>query len=197
MGLWKQTFRIAAGIALGLGIASSAQALPGQTVEQVTAWINSNPSLRPAVGDGLLVQRSNSPSQRFIFEASVFPPGLAALTRDRSTIRMERYAYFDQVNGVTQERLVESLRTLYGLDIYQDYDRSRLVYAYPTQQTIDLARRRNLPLLAAQQGELRLGDRFGYWWEVTNTPRGKAFNGRMTIFLREDLDQLEIQLRNR
>lgn len=197
MGQWKQRFGIAAGLLLGLGMASSAQALPGQTVEQVTAWINSNPSLRPATGDGLLVKRSNSPSQRFTFEASIFPPGLARLTGDRNTIRTERYAYFDQVNGVTKERLVESLRVVYGLDVYQDFDRARLVYRYPTEQTVDLARRRNLPLLAAQQGELRLGNRFGYWLEVTNTPQGKAFNGRMTIFLPEDLDQVEIQLRNR
>jgi len=98
---------------------------------------------------------------------------------------------------VTPERLTESLRVIYGPAIYQDYQRANLVYAYPTPATIDLARRQNRPMLIARQGELLLGDRFAYWLEVTRTENGKPINGRITVFLPEDLDKLEVELRNR
>jgi hypothetical protein len=88
------------------------------------------------------------------------------------------------------------LRVIYGLEIYQDFERARIVYDYPVPETIDLARRVNLPL-AAQRGELRLGERFAYWMEVTQTDTGKAFNGQLTVFLKDDLDKLEIELRER
>jgi hypothetical protein len=71
------------------------------------------------------------------------------------------------------------------------------VYSYPAPETIDLSRRQNLTLLAAQQGELRLGERYAYWMDVTKTKNGKAFNGQLTIFLKEDLDKLATELRNR
>lgn len=188
---------LSVGILLALSTAKSADALPGQKTEEVTAWINSNPTLRPSTGDGLLVQKTNTSAQRFTFIATVFPPGRVTFTKDRGTIRSERFSFFDMINGVTPQRLKESLRVIYGPDIYQDYDRSRIVYEYPTTQTVDLARRQRLPLLAAQQGELRLGDRFGYWMEVVQTKEGKAYNGQMVVFLREDLDKLETELRDR
>lgn len=185
------------GILLALSTAKSADALPGQKTEEVTAWINSNPTLRPSTGDGLLVQKTNTAAQRFTFLATVLPPGRVTFTKDRGTIRSERFSFFDMINGVTPQRLKESLRVIYGPDIYQDYDRSRIVYEYPTAQTVDLARRQRLPLLAAQQGELRLGDRFAYWMEIVQTKTGKAYNGHMVVFLREDLDKLETELRDR
>lgn len=185
------------GILLALSTTKSADALPGQKTEEVIAWINSNPTLRPSTGDGLLVQKTNTAAQRFTFIATVLPPGRATFIKDRGTIRSERFSFFDMINGVTPQRLKESLRVIYGPDIYQDYDRSRIVYEYPTPQTVDLARRQRLPLLAAQQGELRLGDRFAYWMEIAQTKEGKAYNGQMVVFLREDLDKMETQLRDR
>lgn len=184
------------GVLLGLTV-GRADALPGQRTEEVTAWINANPTLRPAVGDSLSVSRYNTAAQRFTFRASVSPPGRITLTRNPGTVRTESYYLYDMINGVTSDRLQESLRVLYGVDLYQDYERAQIVYKYPTPETIDQSRRQKLPLLAAQQGELRLGERFAYWMEVTQTPQGKAFNGQMTIFLREDLDKLETELRNR
>ncbi|MEW5857291.1 MAG: hypothetical protein AB1861_07915 [Cyanobacteriota bacterium] len=185
------------GILLALSTTKSADALPGQKTEEVIAWINSNPTLRPSTGDGLLVQKTNTAAQRFTFLATVLPPGRVTFTKDRGTIRSERFSFFDMINGVTPQRLKESLRVIYGPDIYQDYDRSRIVYEYPTAQTVDLARRQRLPLLAAQQGELRLGDRFAYWMQIVQTKEGKAYNGQMVVFLREDLDKLETELRDR
>lgn len=175
----------------------SANALPGQSTDEVVAWINANPTLRPGIGDGLQVRKNDTARVRFNFDATILPPGQLTLPRDNNTIRTETFSFFDTINGVTPGRLKEALRIIYGLDIYQDYDRAKLVYVYPTPQTIDLARRENRILLEAQQGELRLGDRYAYWMEVTQAQKGKAFNGQMTIFLREDLDKLETQLRGR
>lgn len=176
---------------------STANALPGQSTEAVAAWINANPTLRPGIGDGLRVTKSNTAAQRFTFQASVLPPGRLTPPKDRSTIRSEHMTFYDMTNGVTLERLRESLRVIYGPTVYEDYDRAKLVYDYPVPETIDLARRQNRVLLEQQQGELRLGERFAYWLEITNTERGKAFNGQITVFLKQDLDKLETELRDR
>ncbi|AFZ18515.1 hypothetical protein [Allocoleopsis franciscana] len=176
---------------------SIANALPGQRTEAVVAWINANPTLRPAIGNGLRVTRSSTPAQRFTFQASVLPPGRFTLAKDQGTIRSERMTFYDMINGVTLERLRESLRVIYGPTIYEDYERAQLIYDYPVPATIDLARRQNRPLLEQQQGELRLGDRFAYWLEITNTESGKAFNGQITVFLKEDLKKIETEVRAR
>ncbi|HBR75592.1 MAG TPA: hypothetical protein DEA78_18265, partial [Cyanobacteria bacterium UBA11159] len=60
---------------LSLGIAfallgNRANALPGETVEIVTSWIAAHPTLRPGIGDGLLVTKSNTAGQRFTFQAT-------------------------------------------------------------------------------------------------------------------------------
>ncbi len=149
------------------------------------------------MGDGLRVSKSSTPAQNFTFQASVLSPGRLTPPKDRGTIRSEHMTFYDKINGVTLDRLRESLRVIYGLTIYQDYERAKLVYDYPVPQTIDLARRQNRPLLAQQQGELRLGERFAYWLEITKTDTDKAFNGQITVFLKEDLDKLEAQLRDR
>lgn len=184
------------GMILGL-IANPAQALPGQTVETVAAWIAAHPTLEPGIGDGLVVTKQNTAAQRFKFEASVLPPGHIAFPTNRRLIQSEQISFYDMINGVTPERLTESLRVIYGPAIYQDYQRANLVYAYPTPETIDLARRQNRPMLVARQGELLVGDRFAYWLEVTQTENGKPINGRITVFLPEDIDKLEVELRNR
>lgn len=178
-------------------VGNRANALPGQSADTVIAWINSNPTLRPGIGDGLIVRKVNTPAQRFTFQATVLPPGRITVPVDRSTIRSERFSFYDAVNGVTPDRLKESLRVIYGPGIYQDYERAQIVYSYPAAETIDLSRRENLTLLAAQQGELRLGENYAYWVDVTKTKNGKAFNGQLTIFLKEDLGKLETELRNR
>ena len=174
-----------------------AKALPGEKTETVAAWINAHPTLRPGIIDGLRVRKSETAAQQFTFKASILPPGELTLVKDKGTIRHERLAFYDQINGVTFDRLQESLRVIYGLAVYQDYQRARLVYDYPAPETIDLARRQDRPLLAAQEGQLLLGERYAYWLEVTNTESGKAFYGHLTIFQKEYLDKLETQLRDR
>ncbi|GAB4207520.1 MAG: hypothetical protein Fur006_65480 [Coleofasciculaceae cyanobacterium] len=176
---------------------STANALPGQSTDAVAAWIKANPTLRPGIGDGLRVTKSSSPAQRFTFQASVLPPGRVIPPKDRGTIRSERMTFFDAINGMTLARLRESLRVIYGATVYEDYDRAQLVYDYPVPETLDLARRQNRSLLELQQGELRLGERYAYWLEITKNNGDKAFNGQITVFLKEDLKKLETELRAR
>ena len=184
------------GILLSLG-GNRADALPGESTQTVAAWINAHPTLRPGMREGRLVSKSNTAAQRFTFQATVLPPGRVNFPTDRGTIRSERIYFYDMINGVTPDRLKESLRVIYGPIIYQDYEQARVVYDYSLPQAVNLARRQNLNLLTAQQGKLFLGERYAYWMEVTQTDTGKAFNGQLTIFLKEDLDKLQTELRAR
>lgn len=176
---------------------SSAQALPGQSTEEVITWIQAHPTLRPRSGERLFVSKSDTAAQRFTFQASVLPPGKVTFTKDRSTIRTERMTMYDGVNGVTIQRLEESLRVIYGIDIYQDYNRAQVVYEYPNQSAINQARLTKTPIREALKGELRLGDRYAYWVEIAQPQEGKALSGKMTVFLKSDLDKLEAELRTR
>ena len=115
----------------------TANALPGQNTDTVAAWIKANPTLRPGMGDGLRVSKSSTAAQNFTFQASVLSPGRLTPPKDRGTIRSERMTFYDKINGLTLERLRESLRVIYGPTIYQDYERAKLVYDYPVPETID------------------------------------------------------------
>lgn len=188
------------GVCLGVGLAfagQSAQALPGQTADEAASWIQANSALRPARGERLLVRRVETPAQRFTFQALPLQVGRAAIGFGGSIIRTEELALFDMVNGITLFRLEESLRSIYGPTIYQDYAEATKVYSYPTSAVVGRAINRDTPLLAATQGEVRQGDRYAYWLEVTRRPDGFAYSGRLTVFLREDLPKLEAELKSR
>ena len=190
------------GSLLGSGLlllsgANPARALPGQTTKEVAAWMQSNPTLRPSRGEKFLVTKSSTAAQRFTFEASLLSPGRIRQSPNAGIIRSERLMLFDMQNGVTQERLKESLRAIYGLEVSQDFDRAQVVYAYPSEVTIQQAIAQNNPLLASLQGELRRGSRYAYWLEIAQTSEGLAYAGRITLLLRNDVDLLEAEIRNR
>jgi hypothetical protein len=104
---------------------------------------------------------------------------------------------FDAVNGVTLQRLEESLRVIYGLDVYQDYNEAQTIYQYPDQTTINTSRLAKTPVREALKGELRIGDRYGYWVEIAQPKEGKAITGKITVLLKADLEKLETELRTR
>ncbi|MFB2833131.1 hypothetical protein [Floridanema evergladense] len=200
----KGLLRLGMGIAIALFCvhevchqAYRANALPGQTTAEVAAWIKGNPTLSPYSGQTLLVNRTDTPAQRFTFEASVLAPGLAVPSEEPGIVRTERINLFDMINGVTFNRLQESLRSIYGLAIYQDFQQARVIYSYPNPAMVQEARTLTLPLQEALKGELRLGSRFAYWVEFPQPQNGKPIMGKITILLKSDLDKLEAQLRNR
>ena len=190
-------FSLVPWLGVGMLFDSKAEALPGQTTEEVTTWIQAHPTLRPRPGERLFIQKSDTAAQRFTFQASVLPPGRVRLTQDRGRIRSERLTMYDAINGMSFQRLQESLRVIYSLDIYQDFNRAQVIYEYPNQSAINSARMARTPIREALQGELRVGDRYVYWMEIAQPPGGKAFTGKMTVFLKADLDKLESELRNR
>ena len=176
----------------------SASALPGQTPEQVIDWIKGNPALRPAIGEKLLVRKSDTPSRRFQFQASVVLPGIAEVQGSARIIRSEQIKFFDIINGVTRSRLEESLRSIYGPEIMRDYATAQKVYAYPTAAMVLRSQAKNAsPLLAALQGELRKGKKYGYWVELLQNGKGSANSGRITVFELDSLPKLEQELRKR
>jgi hypothetical protein len=177
----------------------SAIALPGQTPDQVIDWIRTNPALQPESGERLLVRKSDTPSRRFQFQASVVLPGLVAIQKgDANLIRSEQIRFFDIINGVTRSRLEESLRSIYGPDIMRDYATAKRVYAYPTVAMLQRSQSRNAsPILRALQGELRQGKKYGYWVELLQNGRGSANSGQITVFELSSLPKLEQELSNR
>jgi hypothetical protein len=173
------------------------QALPGQSTEEVAAWIKAHPTLRPTSGEKLTVIKSDTAAQRFTFQASVLAPGKVMFTKNPSNIRHERMTMFDAVNGVTLARLEEILRVIYSLDIYQDYNNAQVVYQYPTQTSVNAARLAKRPLQEALRGELRVGDRFAYWIEIPQPKQGKAISGQISVLLKSDVDKLQTELKTR
>ena len=172
-----------------------AQALPGQSVRDAQAWIQAHPTLKPLPGETLVVRKADTAAQRFSFKSSIFPPFPVSTPQGSRVIRHESIELFDMINGVSAVRLEESLRVVYGLDVFQDYDRGAVLYRYPAPQTLDRLRSQVTSIQQARQGQLRLGDRFGYWMEIVQTPEGRPYNGQMVVFLKEDLAGVEAQLR--
>jgi len=187
---------ILCGMSLAIA-ATPAQALPGQTADEAAAWIQGNSTLRPNRGERLLVKKSETPAKRFQFQALPMQVGKAAIGFGGGIIRTEELTLFDMVNGITRTRLEESLRSIYGPAIYQDYATARPVYTYPTADKIGRSVNRAEPLLAALAGELRQGDRYAYWLEVARRPDGFAYSGKLTVFVLEDLPKLQGELQNR
>ncbi|MBW4443536.1 MAG: hypothetical protein KME10_20330 [Plectolyngbya sp. WJT66-NPBG17] len=179
-------------------MATPAHAIPGQTIDEAAVWMQSNSTVRPSANEKFLVRRVNTAAQQLTFNASVMSPGkLTRLAPGGRIIRSETLSLFDMRNGVTLARLRESVRSIYGLDIAQDFAQSAIVKTYPTEARIQEAVTKQNAQLAAQQGELRQGERFAYWLEVAQTENGKAYSGQLTVFLLDDLEKLRSELANR
>jgi len=174
-----------------------AAALPGQPVAEVAAWMQNQPTIQPAPGETLLVRRTDSPSRRFTFRASITAPGRAMAGDRKDIIRSETITLFDTVYGVSQARLVEALGIIYGDALAQDYAAAAPIFTYPTPEMLSRARSANQPLLRFTEGELRQGNHFGYWVETVQTPTGKAQNGQITVLLLDDLPKLAAELESR
>ncbi|MEO0533130.1 MAG: hypothetical protein AAF215_04605 [Cyanobacteria bacterium P01_A01_bin.123] len=183
MGNFGRCGWLSAGFWLALGL--PALALPGQTATQVEAWIQGNATLRPRPGEQLVVHRTDTAARRFTFQASVFPPTGVQGVPLLGKIRSEHFLLVDIIDGVSMTRLEESLRRIYGADVYSDYERAERVMVYPTAETPPYTNR-----YLVIQGELLVGDRFGYWVEMTSDTRGRIETGRVTLLLREDVAAL-------
>ncbi|AKG23705.1 hypothetical protein [Calothrix sp. 336/3] len=195
--LAKKILTIPVSLLTCLCAVTPAIALPGQDAEDVGAWIQAHPTLRPSRNEKFLINKTDTAAQRFTFQASVMPPGKIGVFTNRGKIRSERISIYDAINGMSFNRLQESLRIIYGMDIYQDFKRAQTVYEYPSSGQINSARFAKKPIQEALQGELRLGDRYAYWVEIAQPREGKAYIGQMTVLLKADLEKLQEELKVR
>jgi len=181
------------GLVVWSATAAIAQAIPGQSVGNAEVWIEAHPTLRPAPTETLVVHRAETPARRFTFRATVFPvAGISPGEQlQNGIIRTEKITLVDTVDGVTRDRLEESLRAIYDATIYNDYRRAEVLQRYPSNEVF-LGNANTVRV-----GELKVGDRFAYWVELVATPEGFASSGSMTVFLKADLPELQEQLASR
>jgi hypothetical protein len=188
---------VALAIGASLGLGPIAQALPGQGSDEVLMWMKSNPGIRPNPGEKLTIRRNNGPSQRMSFEASLLAPGRITPLASGGRIRSETLTLFDMLYGVSEARLEESIRSVYGLAVHRDFQKAQVVYSYPTPIAENQAVRANQPIAAALKGELRKGDRYAYWTEILRNREGLNYGGKVVVFLAEDLPKVESELKGR
>lgn len=175
-----------------------AMALPGQLTADVESWIAANPSFRDSMVHRLSATRFNTAAQKLTFEASIYAPD-SFEAMNMNLVRSERVHFFDVTNGVSFQRLSEALRTIYGVNVYQDFSSAKLVDEYPDLNTVNRSTRQGLDILASQEGKLLEGDRFAYWLEIVKTSPDSNFanQGQITILLKEDLPNLQSRLGGR
>ena len=194
--------RVAFGL-LTLGIslpallaADPSYGLPGYSVNEVKTWMQGHPTLRADSREGLRVHRTDVPSRRFTFQASVFPVGGFQRAGNNSIwspnsrqqnfniVRREEFTLVDYDQPVTVSRLEDSLRNLYGPDTYADYRRAQPVYSYVSESS-------------TIEGEVRLGNLYAYWVEITPDASGISTTGRLNVLLTEDIESLQSYLQRK
>ena len=194
--------RLASGLTLSsllLSFASTAQALPGQTIDEAEAWMQAHPSLRAHPSERLSIRRSATPAQRYTFHGSFFGPssgsGDSLLLRRSSgevmMVRSEKFTLVDIVRGVSIPQLEDALRSIYGAEVYADYRRAQTVVVYSP----DRAEERGTQM--ASRSHLLEGDLYGYLIEVLPDDAGNLQTGAVTVMVREDVQPLREGLRAR
>ncbi len=201
--LTKSRMSIATIVSLGVGFGfsfgfvQSAQALPGQRTDEVLLWMKANSGIRPSPTEKFTVRRTNGPSQRMTFEASLLSPGRVTSSRTDGRIRSETLTLFDRLYGVNEARLEATVRSIYGLEVHRDFQTAKVIYTYPTIKEEATAIRTNQPIAAALKGELRQGNRFAYWTEIVRNRDGLNYGGKVAVFLVEDLSKVEGEIKSR
>ena len=124
-------------------------------------------------------------------------PGRIVPMRTSGKVRTETLTIFDMLYGVTEARLEESLRSIYGATVHRDFQTAKVLHTYPTDEAAQKAVKANQPIAAALKGELRKGQTFAYWVEVTRNPDGLNYGGKVVVFLPEDLPKIETEIKAR
>ena len=198
-------FGFAAGITLtGIGLgatvfASSARALPGQTIDEAAAWMQAHPTLRALPSEGLSIRRESTPARRYTFHGSVFAPGGSSgdslLVRRHSgeevMIHTEKLTLVDIISGVSIPKLEDSLRSIYGAEIFADYRRAESLLVFSMGHPADRG------TLRATRSQLLAGDLYAYLVELIPTEDGELQTGAVTVMLKENAPALAENLRDR
>jgi hypothetical protein len=182
---------------LWAGMAITAIALPGQSVQEAEAWMQAHPTLRAEPGERLSIRRNDTPSRRYTFHGSTFEPGgggQSLLSRRADgqpvMVRSEKFTLVDLISGVSISRLEDALRTIYGAEVFADYRRSESLLVYSPSRAEDRATQR------AARSQLSEGELYAYLIEVNPDPDGTIHTGTVTVMLKEDVAPLVEALRN-
>lgn len=187
------------GICLGLGFAQQAHALPGHSIEEAESWMQAHPTLRALPSERLSIRRSNTPSNRYTFHGSAFGPsggsGESLLVRQHSgetvVVRSEKFMLVDIVRGVDIPQLEDSLRTIYGAEVFADYRRAETVMVYSPGRAEDRGTERAL------RSHLLQGDLYAYLIELLPDTNGTVNTGAVTVMLRDEVAALQAGVRGR
>ena len=184
---------------LATGLASRAVAIPGQTIDEAASWMQAHPTLRARPSERLSIRRSNTPSNRYTFHGSAFGPavgsGESLLVRrsngERVMVRSEKFTRTDVVRGVDIPQLEDSLRTIYGAEVFADYRRAQTVMVYSPGRAEDRGTERAL------RSHLLEGDLYAYLIEVLPNTDGIVETGAVTVMLKEDAIAVQEGMRRR
>ena len=188
-----------AAITLGTSLSKPAAAIPGQTIDEAASWMRAHPTLRARPSERLSIRRSATPSQRYTFHGSAFPPaggsGESLLIRrrngERVMVRSEKFTLTDVVRGVDIPQLEDSLRAIYGAQVFADYRRAQTVMVYSPGRAEDRGTERS------QRSHLLEGDLYAYLIEVLPNTNGVVETGAVTVMLREDAAAIQAGMRRR
>ncbi|MEM6451398.1 MAG: hypothetical protein AAF703_13915 [Cyanobacteria bacterium P01_D01_bin.105] len=200
----RLTFRVAFTASLALttalaGLTKSAIALPGQTIDEAEAWMQAHPTLRADPRERLSIRRNDTPARRYTFHASIYGPSgsgeSSLLVRQRNNelimVRTEKFTLVDLINGVSIERLEDSLRNLYGANVFADYRRAESVLVYSPGRVEDRGTTR------AIRTQVLEGDLYAYVMEIIPNPDGSVHTGSVSVMLKEDVPAMRAAVRDR
>lgn len=179
--------------------AQSASALPGQSVQEAEAWMQAHPTLRADPRERLSIRRNDTPARRYTFHGSIYGPGSGAggsiMLRERAgeliMVRSEKFTLVDSISGVSIERLEDSLRNLYGAEVFADYRRAQSVLVYSPGRLEDRGTER------AIRAQVFEGDLYAYILEIIPNPNGSVHTGTVSVMLKEDVPALRTAVRSR
>ena len=186
------------GVAIGIwsGLAPTASAIPGQTVDEARAWMQAHPTLRSLPNERLSLRRNDTPARRYTFHGSTFGPaggsGQTLLERGLNSgpmvVRSEEFTLVDLIHGVSVSKLEDALRMLYGAQVFADYRRAESVLAYSPGRTEDRGTARS------PRAQITEGDLYAYIIEVIPDADGTVHTGTVTVMLKEDVPPLKAAL---
>lgn len=185
-----------AAIGITSATASTANAIPGQPVDEAKAWMQAHPTLRALPNERLSLRRNDTPARRYTFHGSVFGPvggsGQTLLERgldsEPMVVRSEKFTLVDLINGVSVAKLEDALRMLYGARVFADYRRAEsvLVYSSGSPESRGTAR--------SPRAQLSEGELYAYIVEVIPDVDGTIHTGTVTVMLKEDIPPLKAAL---